>query len=191
MRNSKHASLAPTPEPSSSAVPGPTPAFVALCIDARHPTLAGRVKIRRELPDAPANTDDRERWVPVLHGLSIRVGDRLLMQRAEGLNEPIVVGVIDGFFPRPEPARPPGQRVVLERDEAMHVESPDGQVLLEIVQDEAGPVVRLLGDATRVELAGKLSIKAAELELEASHGAVRIEATDELRLIGETIQLNP
>jgi uncharacterized protein (DUF2345 family) len=37
---------------------------------------------------------------------------------------------------------------------------------------------------------GKLSISAAELELTATKGKVRVEASDDIDLVGETIHLN-
>ena len=170
-----------------SALPTPQP-FVAWCTDVTHPSLPGRVKIRRE-PAAGAHEAEPEHWVPALHGLDIRVGARVLVQSAEGCPEPIVIGVIDG----PAHAEVPPERgaaVVLGREQAVRVESPDGQALLEIVQDEHGPIVRLLGGASRIELPGKLSISAAELELKASSGSARIEASDEVQVCGKVIHLN-
>lgn len=58
------------------------------------------------------------------------------------------------------------------------------------MSDGAGPIVRLLNGDTRLNLQGKLSITAAELELKASNGAVRIEATDEVSVMGEVVHLN-
>jgi len=69
--------------------------FVALCTDTCHPTLSGRVRIRREGAESAADPLEAERWLPTLHGFSIRVGDRLLMQAVEGHSEPIVIGVIE------------------------------------------------------------------------------------------------
>jgi hypothetical protein len=176
-------------EAPSRGLPVPTLPFVASCTEVKHPSLHGRVKIRRER-SADADAGDRERWVPVLHGLSIRVGDRLFVQHVDGHPDPIVIGVIDGFLPRPAPPPEPGPRLVLQRDESVRVESPDGDALLEILQNEHGPIVRLLAGATQLELPGKLTITAAELELRASSGSARIEATDEVRLTGEVIHLN-
>jgi hypothetical protein len=160
--------------------------FVAECIDSRHPTLQGRVKIRW----AGGSGDAVEMWVPTLHGLVIRNGDRLFLQMPQGQNEPIVVGVIDGFLPRPEPSRVVGARLELGNDETLQVCGQDGQPLVEVVRDEKGPVVRVLQADTRLDLNGKLSITAAEIELKAKNGQVRIEATDDVRLVGEMVHLN-
>ncbi len=160
--------------------------FVVECVDARHPTLQGRALVRWEAP----GRDAVEAWVPTLHGLAVRKGDRLLLQTPYGASEPIAIGVIDGFLPRPEPARVVGTQLELKQDEVFQVRTQDGQPLVEIVRDAAGPVVRLLQADTRLELQGKLSITAAELDLKASKGQVRIEASDDVKLIGELINLN-
>jgi hypothetical protein len=160
--------------------------FVVECLDARHPTLQGRALVRWEAP----GRDAVEAWVPTLHGLAIRKEDRLLLQTPYGASEPIALGVIDGFLPRPEPARAVGTQLELKQDEVIQVRTEDGKPLVEIVRDAAGPIIRLLQTDTRLELQGKLSITAAEIELKASKGQVRIEASDDVNLIGELIHLN-
>lgn len=156
--------------------------FIVECIDVRHPTLQGRVQIRWQ--------ESIERWIPTLHGQSIRRGDRLLVQMPLGGSEPIVIGVVDGFLPRPEPDRTVAAKIEVKRDETLQVCSQEGQPLVEIVHDDKGPVVRLLQSDTRVDVKGKLSISAAELELSAVKGKVRIEASDDVDVVGETIHLN-
>jgi hypothetical protein len=160
--------------------------FVAECTDARHPTLQGRVRIRWD----GAPNDAGEMWVPTLHGQSIRKGDRLLVQRPHGGGEPIVVGVIDGFLPRPEIDRTVAAKIEVKRDEVLQICSQEGQPLVEIVHDEKGPMVRLLQSDTRVDIKGKLSITAEELELKAVKGEVRIQASDDVNVVGEVIHLN-
>lgn len=165
--------------------------FVATCVDAHHPTLLGRVKVHAGDPAARWGADDPAAWwLPTLHGLTIRTGDRLLVQRVAGGDEPIVVGVIDGFLPRPEQRHFVGPQLELKADEVLRVNGKDGQALLEIAQGQGGTMVRLLQADTRIDLPGKLTISAAELELNARSGSVRIEASDEVALIGELIQLN-
>jgi hypothetical protein len=160
--------------------------FVAECIDPRHPTLQGRVSVRW----CWQGGDAEEVWVPTLHGLAIRKGDRLLLQMPHGADEPIVVGVIDGFLPRPGPTRRQGARLELKNDETLQVCDQDGHPLVEVVQNEGGPVVRLLQSNTRLDLNGKLSITAGEIELKAKQGQVRIEASDDVILVGEVVHLN-
>jgi hypothetical protein len=160
--------------------------FIAECIEAHHPTLRGRVKIRWD----GGGKDPTEWWVPTLQGLAIRKADRLLLQTPHGEGEPIVVGVIDGFLPRPEPERSVAARIEVKQDEVLQVCSQEGQPLVEIVRDSKGPVVRLLQADTRVDIQGKLSITAAELELKAVKGEVRIQASDDVNVVGEAIHLN-
>jgi hypothetical protein len=128
--------------------------------------------------------------VPTLHGLAVRAGDRLLVQMPHGGSEPIVVGVIDGFHPRPEPDRTVAARIEVKQDEVLQVCSQEGVPLVEIVRDEKGPIVRLLQSDTRLDVKGKLSITAAEIELKAVKGEVRIQASDDVNVVGEAIHLN-
>ena len=160
--------------------------FVAECTDARHPTLQGRVRIRWD----GAGLTNEDLWVPTLHGLAVRAGDRLLVQMPHGGSEPIVVGVIDGFHPRPEPDRTVAARIEVKQDEVLQVCSQEGVPLVEIVRDEKGPIVRLLQSDTRLDVKGKLSITAAEIELKAVKGEVRIQASDDVNVVGEAIHLN-
>ena len=184
-----------TPDPWAAGAERPAwpsdSAFVAVCSDPRHPTLLGRVKVVWQSASGSAHgAGCREWWVPSLHGLSIRAGDRLLLQHALGSSEPIVIGVIDGFMPRPELESHRGPRLEIGPDETLRVHTADGQGLVEIAPDETGHVVRLLRPNTRLAVPGKLSISADELELKAASGSVRIEASDDVRLVGEVVHLN-
>lgn len=159
--------------------------FVGECVDAAHPVLIGRVKVRWSHPGG-----DSERWLPALHGMAIRAGDRLLVQRAANWPEAIVTGVIDGFARRPDIERTETSRLVLERDETLRVTTPEGEALLEVVRSEAGPVVRLLRPDVEVEVAGKLRLSAHSIELVAKQGEARIQASADVNVVGETINLN-
>lgn len=171
--------------PSKPSWPSGEP-FIVECLDPRHPSLQGRVRIRWQ----GTCVEGVERWVPTLHGLAVRKGDRLLAQVPHGEAEPIVIGVIDGFLPRPAPERTTAAKLEVKSDEIFQVCSEGGQPLVEIIHDDKGPVVRLLQSNTRVDIKGKLSISAAELELSAVKGKVRIEASDDVDVVGETIHLN-
>ncbi len=132
----------------------------------------------------------RELWVPALQGLPVRVADRVLLMRPGNSDEWIVTGVVDGFARRPEVARSDAARLELRLDEAIRVVSSEGHELLEISRGQAGPVVRVLGPDVAVELAGKLAIKAASVELEATSGPVTLKASDDVVLKGEVVRLN-
>ena len=188
--NRKRARSLPTPAlqlvPSPSQEVGQSFApVIGECLDVRHPTLVGRVLVR--VPDAAGEAS--ERWLPTLQGLALRVGDRVLLVRANNETEAIAIGVVDGWRRRPEPERS-GPTMELKSDEAVRVVAESGEPLLEVVQGSDGPVVRLLHRDTQVELPGKLRIRADAIELHAERGGVRIEATDDVVVRGETIQLN-
>jgi len=62
--------------------------------------------------------------------------------------------------------------------------------LLHIARNQQGPVIRLLQADTQVELPGKLRITAGAIEMRARAGAVRIDASDDVEIVGEAIHLN-
>ena len=90
----------------------------------------------------------------------------------------------------PGPARSHCHRRGRRRDEALQVNAENGQPLLHIARNQQGPVIRLLQADTQVELPGKLRIAAGEIELCARKGAVRIDASDDVEIVGEAIHLN-
>lgn len=165
----------------------PEPTFVALCVDAKHPTLLGRVQVSWA---SAAGETPQNWWVPTLHGLAIRAGDRVLLSRAGGLPEPIVVGVVDGFAQRPAPSHSTAATLEMRPDEVLTIVAHGGQPLVQISQGAGGPSVQLLCSDTEIVLPGRLSITAAELTLKAQRGNVEIEASDQVVVTGETVQLN-
>lgn len=172
-------------EPRSAATPG-APSLIAECVDARHPTLQGRVKVVFAEPGGP----ERALWVPALQGLSVRASDRVLLVRPLNAAEWVVTGVVDGFVRRPEVAKQTAARLELLPDEAVHVVSSAGQPLVEISAGERGPQVKILEPDVRVAFAGKLAISAADIRLEATDGEVTVQAKKDVVVKGEVIQLN-
>jgi hypothetical protein len=159
--------------------------LIGECVDARHPSLQGRVLVKFSVSGL-----DHERWVPKLQGLPVRVADRVLMLRPGNSEEWIVTGVVDGFASRPQPELSERARIELQRDEAVNVVSSEGTPLVEISQSPTGPVVRVLESNVQVEFAGKLSLRAKDIELEATQGEVAVKASADVVLRGETIRLN-
>lgn len=162
-----------------------TDCLVATCVEDRHPVLQGRIKI--------AWTDDdpeQQLWVPTLHGLAVRPGDRVLLVRPGNSDEWIVTGVVDGFARRPPLAPVPAARLELKPDEALQVVSEAGQTLVEVSQGAGGPLVRLLQPDVQLQFAGKLVLRAEDLELEATRGQVAIKASDDVVVRGEIVRLN-
>lgn len=159
--------------------------LVAECLDNRHPSIVGRVLVRVAPPRGAA----LERWVPALQGLSIRKGDRVLLQRAENWPEPIVTGVVDGFARRPALSPEVAATIAVLPDEVVRVEASDGTPLVEVRQGEAGAAIRVVEPDVELELPGDLRIKAKRIAL-SSEGEVEIAAADDVNVKGETINLN-
>jgi len=159
---------------------------VATCTQQRHPTLTGRIRARCE--DAHGRVV--ESWIATLSGLSVRVSDRVLVLKLPGELDPIAVGVVDGFSRRPETPKLIAQVIEMKRDETLQVHAENGQPLLQITRNEQGPMIRLLQADTQVELPGKLCIAAGAIELRARAGTVRIDASDDVKIVGEAIHLN-
>jgi hypothetical protein len=156
------------------------------CIDAAHPTLRGRILVRW----SGSGGDPMERWLPTLYRLPVREGDRVLLARVGNLAEAVVLGVLDGFARRPEPALQEVATLQLAADECVTVRSRDGSELLQIRQEEGGPVVRLLQSDLDLELPGALRLKAEDIRLEARQGRIELSATDDVIVRGEIIRLN-
>lgn len=160
-------------------------AWVGACIDAAHPVLRGRVRVR---------WDDDGRavaaWLPTLASLAIRAGDRVLVTAPAGLDEPLVTGVIDGFTPRPEAPSREAAALSLGAGEHLAITDAAGNALVEVRVEEGGPRVKVLHAATTLDLPGKLSLRADAIELAAREGEVRIEARDDVRVNGAFIRLN-
>jgi hypothetical protein len=159
---------------------------VATCTEQRHPTLTGRIRARCE--DAHGRVV--ESWVATLSGLSVRVSDRVLVLKLPEELDPIAVGVVDGFSRRPETPKLIAQVIEMKRDETLQVQADNGLPLLQITRNEQGPMIRLLQADTQVELPGKLCIAAGAIELRARAGTVRIDASDDVKIVGEAIHLN-
>lgn len=157
--------------------------LIGECVDDRHPTLRGRVRVQLAGSGGAL-------WVPTLQGLPVRTDDRVLLVRPANGDEWIVTGVVDGFARRPEVPKASVARVELRTDEAVQVVASEGQPLLELSRGPAGPVVRVLDPDATVELAGKLAVKAAAISLEATGGAVTLKASDDVVVQGEVVRLN-
>ena len=78
----------------------------------------------------------------------------------------------------------------MKRDEALQVNAENGQPLLRIARNQQGTLIRLLQSDTQVEFPGKLRITASAIEMRARAGSVRIDAADDVEIVGEAIHLN-
>lgn len=165
----------------------PDTPLVAVCVDDRHPDLVGRVKVVwRPTPEAA----EVERWVPALQSIVVRRGDRVVLLHPTNTDEPVVMGVVDGFARRadPEPVRSP--TVELPHDEALRVVDRAGRPLLEIRSGRDGAELRLVDDQVALRVGGRFRIEAGSIEMRATEGGVDVEASDDVKIRGEVVKLN-
>jgi hypothetical protein len=157
---------------------------VGLCIDDRHPSLPGRVLVQLHGDAAPGT------WLPCVAHVVARTGDRVLVQQPRNWPEAIVIGVLDGYEPRA--AAPPTTARVLElrRDEQLVVCDDRGEPLVALADGACGPTLRLARPDLALEVPGRLSMRAGTIRLESSAGAIEIEASGDVRIAGELVELN-
>lgn len=177
--------LAEHPVRREAPLAGPS-CLLGRVLDDRHPTLLGRVHVRWKT----AQGETRERWLLTVQGLPVRTEDRVLMLYPEGSEDPVVTAVLDGFARRPESERLPAARIELRRDETVQIVGAQGQPLVEIHEGESGPVMTVLNENLELAAPGRLRIRGKEVQIEATQGAVEVDATDEVALRGELIKLN-
>jgi hypothetical protein len=173
--------LASPPQPA-----WPEGHVLATCLEDRHPVLTGRVLVRCETVLGQVC----QVWAPTLMGLSVRPADRVLVLKLPRELDPVVMGVLDGFTCRAEPAKQVAQVLEMKPDEVLQINAENGQGLVQIARNQAGPVIRLLHADSQVELPGRFCLSASAIEMRARSGGVRIEANDDVEIVGETIHLN-
>ena len=169
-------------EPSPATASG---SLVVECLQAEHPTLTGRVKVRWHEGD-----QRHERWLPTLRGMVVREDDYLLVARPDHWTEPIATGVIDGFARRLVPPNQPVAAVTVRAGESVSVRTADGQPLFELTEGQGGPEIHFAQPDVELCVDGSLRIGAKVITLSASEGEARIEASDDVILKGENIHLN-
>ena len=171
---------------SAASIEPPVGALIGECLRTDHPTLYGRALVRWQTVDGSS----AERWLPSLLTVTVRPADRVLMLMPSNFEEPVVIGVLDGFAQRPAAPVHGGPVLELQHDEVVRVQARDGTPLLELTTTQTGPLVRLLREDVSVELPGALRISARSIALSAQQGEVSITATDDVVLTGSGIRLN-
>jgi len=160
--------------------------LIGECLDDRHPSINGRVLVAW----LDADNNQLEKWLPTLQGLAVRKMDRVLVQQPANWPEAVVFGVLDGCADRPEAASHASHSLALKTDEAIRVDSQNGQPLLEIFQQDEQAVVRLLSEDLNLDLNGKLKINADSIDLNAKRGNVAITSEGDVVVKGEVVELN-
>jgi hypothetical protein len=164
------------PDPESSVL-------VGLCLDDRHPSLAGRVLVR--ITDGGG---ERDAWLATLAHLPVRREDRVLLVQPANWPEPLVVGVIDGLRERSATTHAAAE-LTLKTDETLEIRAQDGAPLLAIVPTPDGPVLRLARADQRLEVSGTLAFAADAIDFSA-RGGVSLAAGGDVVVTGEEIKLN-
>lgn len=155
------------------------------CLNAAHPILAGRAKIRWQI-----NGEIQEQWLATLQDMPIRAADRVLIGHVENWPEPVVLGILDGFKRRKPPQLLERAQLRLEKDEGLTITDAVGNPMVEIGLERGQPQLRILSDDLMLDMPGKLSIRAGEIEMEAKTGPAHLKANDNVVIRGEEIQLN-
>jgi hypothetical protein len=174
---------APIGQAAAPAPGGGASALVGVCVEDRHPTLAGRVQVR--FTDA---SGEQSPWLATLAHLPVRCEDRVLLVQPGNWPEPVVVGVIDGLRARTADTHP-AATLTLRSDETLEIHDPGGAPLLAIVPTPAGPVLRLARADQRLEIAGRLAFAADSIDFQA-RGEVSLAAGGDVVVTGEEIKLN-
>jgi hypothetical protein len=150
------------------------------CVNDEHPTMAGRIRIRMRT---------RELWLPCLATVRARVGDRVLVAQV-GDGSLLVAGVVDGFRERrPQPPHAQSTRRIRD-DEAVVIESPSGEPLVEIRALEGKTTLRVLTKAVRIEGQQHLELSGESVSIVATKGPIALQANEDVVVTGETIHLN-
>lgn len=160
--------------------------LVGECTDAGHPDHIGRVRVRFSDTDG----SERELWLPALQGLCPHLHDRVLVSQPSNHPEPVVLGVLDGFDRRPQPAPRAARVFELLPDESVTIVDHAGSPLLEVARGDAGPTLRVLTREMHVDVPGKLRLSAESLELSATAGEAQLLAAQDVVVRGEKIRLN-
>lgn len=158
---------------------------VGLCLDDRHPTLPGRVQVRIE-----SRGETTQAWIPSLAHVVVRTGDRVLVQVVDNWPEPIVIGVLDGYAPIERAPAREASSLSLRPDECVTIRDDRDRPLLEVRCGPQGPELRLAQPDIALEVPGRLSMRAGAITLESTAGDIEIDATGDVRVRGELIELN-
>lgn len=159
--------------------------FVGECVDEKHPHIAGRCRV--EWTDS--RDDSHSRWLPKLAHITVREGDRVLVQSVSNSTEPIITGVVDYLTPRSQEKK---EKTTLElkSDEKISIINEKGEEIFAIAADDDGPVIQLVKGDINLNADGRFKISANSIELLANFGGVKISANDDVDVEGETINLN-
>jgi hypothetical protein len=182
MQTTKHSQIAPQET------------IVGCCLDDNHPEHVDRYQI--------AFTNERgfaeKRWLEAVKGVEVQRLDRVLLLRVRHLPEPVILASLGNEARKNRTQKNMASElevrenntVVLHGETPIQVVTHDGRKLVEIGKNRHGPCIRVCRKDMKLDLPGKLSLSAGEIELQAREGDVRIEAEQEVTVQGDLIRLN-
>jgi len=160
--------------------------LLATVTEETNPALPARVRVCWE----DENGAERSMWVARLQGLVPRLDDRVIVTFPGNGAEPVVTGVLDSLASTPDPRRTGGPNLTLKQDERLQISGPDGKPWLEVEAHPEGPRLRFLVSPEGLDLPGTVKISGDAVELKARKGEIRLDASGDVRVVGEIVRLN-
>jgi len=148
--------------------------------------LPARVRVSWEDGDGA----ERSMWVVKLQGLVPRLDDKVIVTFPSNGAEPVVTGVVDSLARKPDLRRTEGPNLVMKEDERLQISGPDGKPWLEVEAHPEGPRLRFLVSPEGLDLPGTIKISGDAVELKARQGEIRLDASGDVRIMGEIVRLN-
>jgi len=190
-------------------------AMVGECVDDCHPEWCDHYMVA--FTDTKGETF--RQWLPCVLGLEIRRGDLLLMTKPINWATPVITGIVStapsgssslfstwdakpatpgyGFSEEITPKHErsafevrPNNTVALSGEMPIQVVTHSGRKLVEIGLGANGPTIRICERNAVIDLPGKLTITAGELELKSRSGDLNIQADHDVVVQGDLIRLN-
>ena len=160
--------------------------ILATVAEEAQPALPGRVRVCWEDGDGA----ERSMWVARLQGLVPRLDDKVIVTFPNNGADPVVTGVVDSLASKPDLRRTEGPNLVLKEDERLQISGPDGKAWLEVEAHPEGPRLRFLVPPEGLDLPGTVKISGDAVELKARKGEIRLDASGDVRVMGEIVRLN-
>jgi len=190
-------------------------AMVGECVDDCHPEWSDHAMVAY----TDTKGEMFRQWLPSVLGLEIRRGDLVLIAKPIHWATPVITGILPKTPPsstsvfspwklpsatlehdlsETESQKPPrasfevrpNNTVALTGETPIQVVTHSGRKLVEIGLGANGPTIRICERDASIDLPGKLTITAGELELKSRSGDLKIEADHDVVVQGDLIRLN-
>jgi len=190
-------------------------AMVGECVDDCHPEWCDHYMVAY----ADTKGETFHQWLPSVLGLEIRRGDIVLFAKPINWATPVITGILSAIpsdstsvfspwelksatsehhlagvesqkKPRSSFEVRSNNTVALTGETPIQVVTHNGRKLVEIGLGVNGPTIRICERDAAIDLPGKLTITAGELELKSRTGDLKIEADHDVVVQGDLIRLN-